>query len=160
MKLLSAAAALVALVGIAVVPACSTLNSAAGGLGLDVNYEDVYSNASTIEDRVYLTAGLYEATLDVLIVQCEGANPDSSRQAGCEHALTAAERLSPGVSGLLTSVGVYVAAKADVQAAIEANGAAGPELLAAAATALAELSLKYEDIRTDLRAFIKGPGSA
>ncbi len=140
--------------------ACSTIGTAASRLGLDVEYQDVYSNASTIEDRVYLSAGLYEATLDILITQCEGAEPASTRQATCERALSAAERLSPGVSALLSSVGLYASAKADVQAAIAETGAAGPELLSAAAVALTNLSLEYEQIRADLRSFIEGPGSA
>ena len=151
--------AIFAALSFAAIAACTSVNSGLSNLGLNVEYEDVFAEASSLEEHVYLTAGLYEATLDAVISQCEGVDPDSYTQVACVKASATSQRLSPAVDALLVTNSVYVKSKGDIEIAIRDHGVASPELLSAAATAAANLSLEYGTIKSDVIAFIEGPGA-
>lgn len=149
----AAGLAAIAVIGLA---SCASLNSAGEKLGLDINFEEVYSNASTIQDRVYLTAGLYDKALVTTNRVCTGADAESRLQAACERAADVADRVSPGITASLKAAAVATDAQEDVSAEIAEHGVASPEVMAAAAMALTNLALEYESIRSDAHAFIKG----
>lgn len=145
------------LLACAVLASCGTINRASSALGLGVEFEEVYSAASTFEERVWLTAGLYEATLDVVISQCEGSR-GTPLEAPCVRASQAADRLTPGVAATLDSLALYLEAKADVDRAIAEHGSAPDVLIGAASGAMAKVALEYAGIRRELEAFIRFPG--
>lgn len=142
-----------------VVPACSAINKGAAGLGLGVEYADVFSEASTIEDQIYLSVGLYQATLVAVDSQCVGSASNDILFAACDKASEAADKLEPAIDALLASTGVYVKSKADMQAAIAAGGVASPEMVMAVSTTAANLALEYSRIREDIAAFVSKPGN-
>lgn len=147
------AGALLALAG------CAGVNKVSAGLGLGVEFTDVYAEASTFEERVWLTAGLYEATVEVVTAQCSGITSDSAIFPACAAAADTADRISPALQATLRSLAVYLEAKAAVDAHLAEHGTAPEELVNAASIALAGVALEFAPIRADIERFVSGPGN-
>lgn len=142
----------IASVAMASLVSCSTVDGIRSGLGLpDIDVSEVYAEAETFEDRVFLTAGLYDATLTVLVDQCEGAE-SASRVLACEKAAATAERLTPAVTSLLRSTALYLRAKQAFDAGLEADS------IQDVAVTFSDLVIDYSAIEGDLLAFLIDPG--
>ena len=136
---------------------CGTINDGADGIGLNVEFTDVYAETGSFEERAFATVRLYEATLDQAIAACDTeTNPDAANTPieVCEAAADAAEKISPAVQVASRSIGVYIYLDNKVDQ-IRADGEVVPdEILTAAADAFFKARAEWAAIEQDIQVYV------